>query len=75
MSKTFGYVSNKGSHFRWWEPRAALPTGSERTSAHDAVGGLHGHTNRGVAPDLAGAATDRSVDELRAATRGQSRGA
>jgi hypothetical protein len=33
MSKIFGYVSNKGTHFRWWEPRAALPAGSERTVA------------------------------------------
>jgi hypothetical protein len=22
----YGYVSNKGSHFRWWDPRIALPT-------------------------------------------------
>jgi hypothetical protein len=29
----FDYVSNKGSHFRWWDPRAALPTGSERPVA------------------------------------------
>jgi hypothetical protein len=29
----FDYVSNKGSHFRWWDPRAALPTGSERLVA------------------------------------------
>jgi hypothetical protein len=26
----YGYVSNKGSHFRWWDPRAALPTVLER---------------------------------------------
>jgi hypothetical protein len=26
-------VSNKGSHFRWWDPRAGLPTGSERPVA------------------------------------------
>jgi hypothetical protein len=29
----FGYVSNKGSHFRWRDPRAALPTGSEQPVA------------------------------------------
>jgi hypothetical protein len=29
----FGYVSNKGSHLRWWDPRAPLPTGSELTVA------------------------------------------
>jgi hypothetical protein len=26
----YGYVSNKGSHFRWWDPRAALPMVLER---------------------------------------------
>jgi hypothetical protein len=29
LSKILAIVSNKGSHFRWWDPRAALPMGSE----------------------------------------------
>jgi hypothetical protein len=29
----FGFVSNKGSHFRWWDTHAALATGSERPVA------------------------------------------
>jgi hypothetical protein len=26
----YGYVSNKGSHFRWWDPCKALSTVLER---------------------------------------------
>jgi hypothetical protein len=38
-------------------------------------GGLHGHPNRGAAPDPADVAADRPADEPRATTRGQPRGA
>jgi hypothetical protein len=43
--------------------------------AHDTVGGLHGHSNRGATPNPTDVAADRSADEPRAATWGQSQGA
>jgi hypothetical protein len=69
----YGYVSNKGSHFHMVGPTHRFPnsfgaSGSgylppSTATAHDTVGGIHGHPDRGVALDPADAATDRPAAE------------
>jgi hypothetical protein len=64
-------------------PTRSSPNGFGATGSSDLpppppmmpVGGLHGYSNRGVAPDPADVAADSPEDEPRAATWRQSRGA
>jgi hypothetical protein len=54
----------KARIFRWWDQCAAHPT------AHDTIGGIHGHSDRGAAPDPTDAATDRPAAEPEATSWG-----
>jgi hypothetical protein len=64
FKQDYGYVSNKGLQFQMVGPTRSSPNvfGSSSsgelplTTTHDAVRGIHRHSNKGVTPDPTDAA-------------------